>query len=130
MEIIGRLNSQKLAINGIITLHAGDTFSTPIFIGSSIEPSPESRYELAADDKLYIGIMEPHQPFKYALIRKMILGSEVEAGKDPVFKLTSNDTEFVVPGVYYYEIKLQTTDEAGEEVVNTIVPRTKLVILA
>jgi len=130
MEIIGRLNSQKLAVNGIITLHAGDTFAAPIHIGTSIEPYPESEYVLSGEDKLYIGIMEPHQPFKFALIRKVISAEDIQPGEPPIFRLTSNDTEFVVPGVYYYEIKLQSVDETGEEVISTVIPRTKMVILA
>ena len=121
MKLIhGKLNSAKIGLNGIIVLHAGDTFSAPIVFDEEC---------FSGDDKLYIGIMEPHQPFKYALVRKVINASDLAEGEEPMFKLESNDTEFIMPGTYYYEIKLQRLPIGGEEIIDTVVPRTKLIIL-
>lgn len=55
--------------NGIIVLHRSDTFKTTIFVnlGTKLDPI---RYILGDNDSLYFAVMEPHQPFEHALIRK------------------------------------------------------------
>lgn len=119
----------KITDNGIITLHAGDTIVAPLFlnVGDGIIPV---RYQLKDDDKLYVGIMEPHQPFEWALVRKVLTIDDVNELGDPELKLRPEDTEKIMPGVYYYEAKLLThDDETGEEIIETVISKKKLYVL-
>lgn len=119
----------RITDNGIMTIHAGDTIIAPLFlnIGDIITPI---RYVLKEDDRLYVGIMEPGQPFTHALIRKMLTKDDLNELGDPELKLTPEDTERVMPGLYYYEVKLLTHDEeTGEEVVETIISKKKIYVL-
>lgn len=121
---------------GMITMNRGDTWDTQIFvnIGTELLPWP---YQLGINDYVYFGVMEPNQPFEHALIRKRIdkddnidpaTGEPLDAGYYNI-KFDVKDTEFLMPGTYYYEVKLlrhnETTDE---DKVDTIIPKTKFVI--
>ena len=119
--------SAKIAKNGIITMYAGDYFEAPLFLNVGEGCCPE-QYVLQGDDKVYIGITEPNQPFVYALIRKVLTVEDLNSDGNPVFVLRPEDTEKVMPGLYYYEVKLQRFKD-DKEYIDTIVPKTKLYIL-
>ena len=140
----------SISPNGIITMSKGDSWKTSIFInlGTVLEPAA---YNLKDGDYVYFGVMEPNQPFNDALICKRLDvndrtpttqgSSQDEDGDgyadgcvDIYFK--SGDTEHVLPGVYYYEVKLlRPVEDEGAiargitESIDTIVPRTKFIIL-
>lgn len=118
----------NIAENGIITLYAGDTFIAPIFLNAGDNTCPV-RYTLEEGDKLYVGIMEPNQPFECALVRKLLTKDDLNAWGDPELKLSPEDTEHIMPGTYYYEAKLVTTDKEGKEVVQTVISKRKLYVL-
>lgn len=111
--------------NGIITISRGDNFTINLFvnIGTQLEPI---QYRLNENDKLYFALMEPNQPFEEALIRKVFTNeNEDESGNiDMVF--STNDTEYLMPGNYYYMVKLY---RANEDLVDTIITKTKFVII-
>ena len=114
---------------GMITMNRGDTWDTEIYVnvGTELQPIP---YTLKEDEYVYFGVMEPNQPFEFALIRKRI--SREDACEDTGFyriKFDVKDTECLMPGRYYYEVKLLRKDEeTGDDKVDTIIPRTKFVI--
>lgn len=119
--------------NGIITLSRGDSFSLNVFVnlGTELEPIP---YRLKEGDKLYFALMEPHKPFEHALIRKEATVEDYDEETDSVkFSFTSEMTEFLMPGNYYYMVKLRRTElgESGEEneSVDTIISKTKFIII-
>lgn len=123
----------KITDNGIITLHAGDSFVAPLFLnaGDIIFPM---RYSLKEGDKLYVGIMEPGQPFECALIRKVLTKDDLNVYGDPELKLSPEDTEKIMPGLYYYEAKLlmasDDSDDSDDEVtIQTVIPKKKVYIL-
>lgn len=140
----------SISPNGIISMSKGDSWKTSIFInlGTALEPAA---YNLEDGDYVYFGVMEPNQPFKDALICKKLdktnrtpitTGSSDDNNKDG-FKdgcvdlyFRSEDTEHLLPGVYYYEVKLlrPVVDEGAiaqgiKESIDTIIPRTKFIIL-
>lgn len=97
-----------ISSNGIVKINRGDSFELPInlIIGDSV--FQREVYQLQENDTLYIGIMEPNQPFESALIRKVLTWKDTdESGKLNV-KFWPEDTECVLPGKYYYQIKLET----------------------
>ena len=116
--------------NDIITVNRGDSFELPITlnVGSSI---CREKYDLHPQDVIYLGVMEPNQPFEVALIRKKFTyGDFVSKNKQVVFRFWPEDTVQVLPGKYYYQVKLQTVDEeTGKFDVETIVNKSLFYIL-
>ena len=108
--------------NGIITVSRGDSFTinTSINIGTLLVPV---YYTLEEGDKVYFALMEPNQPFEHALVRKVFTKEDQDKDLDVVMNFSSDDTEFLMPGVYYYMVKLQRGD-----LVDTIITKTKFVI--
>lgn len=117
--------------NGIIVINKGDTFATKLFINVGGVASTES-YSLSPLDKVYFAICEPNQEFENGVVRKMFTPTVDEDGELEIeIKLNPSDTENLLPGTYYYEIKLKiVASESNEDdvVITTIVPKRKLVI--
>ena len=118
----------QVASNGIIKIHAGDSFTTTFFlnVGDNFEPI---QYVLEEFDKVYVGIMEPNQSFAHAIIRKVLTADDLAASGDPIFRLSPEDTECLMPGLYYYEVKLQPFKLSASDTVITVIPKTKFYIL-
>lgn len=128
----------SISRNGIIVLNQGDTFTFPIRVdlGTTMEPAP---YPMAEGDLLYFAVMEPNQVFDDAIIKKVFDWTDFNAQQytvDVHFKFS--DTANLLPGVYYYSVKLirnhslETVDgwtQTAEPSVNTIIPKTKLIIV-
>ena len=91
-------------------------------------------HTLTGNEKLYLGVMEANQPFEDATIKKVFSAgdSNSDGSIDIVFETT--DTLNLLAGNYYYSIKLnqpipETPTEAGKDVITTIIPKTKFVII-
>lgn len=115
----------KICDNDIITMHRGDSleFSFEVDLGTSID---YAKYMLQDGDSVYFGVMEPHEPFENGLIRKTYdKSSQNESGSIKI-TIDSTDTENLLPGTYYYEIKLKIS--ASSEI-KTLKSRTKFLIL-
>lgn len=117
----------NIAKNNIITITAGDYFKVPIFINAGDYTFP-LRYILQPDDRLYLSIMEPNQPFEVGVVRKIYTAANLNGAGDPVIELLPSDTEHLLPGLYYYELKL-VINKDGEDLLSTIRPKTKFYIL-
>lgn len=130
----------NIAFNGIITVNRGDSFKFPLTInfGSSLEPNTYGLNEL---DKLYFAVMEPNQPFETALIKKVFTQKDFKDGQVQI-SFRPKDTECVLPGKYYYQIKLQRfhrkKDSQGNELtewdledydVDTVIDKTQFFIM-
>lgn len=113
----------------IIQLNRGDTYAFDFTIND--DSSSDGRYILKYDDVLYFGIMDPHQPFENALVKKRFTKDDCDEMGNLAITIRPEDTLDLVPGVYYYCIKLhklQDTDEDHIDEVITVVPKTKFVI--
>lgn len=148
----------KLSKNGIITLNRGDTFTLPIHInlGSGVAPDyideegekyktyilrkyliegceDDGDPEHYESDHLYFALLLPNQKWEDAIVKKVFWANDI----DPEHKVVllhfyPEDTEYLTPGNYYYQIKLQRCPQStkdGFEHIDTVVPRTKFVIL-
>lgn len=113
--------------NGFISITRGDSFKAPLFInkGTSCRPK-RCRLALNPQVTLYLGVMEPHQRFEEALI-KQAYDSKSEANEfgDVIIKIRPEETEYLLPGKYYYEAKL----DLGDGNVATIIPKTEFFVL-
>ena len=122
---------------GMITMNRGDSWQTEIFVNIGTELQPIG-YHLDEGEYVYFGVMEPNQPFEHALIRKRIdMSSASEDMPTGYYNIgfEVEDTEFLMPGHYYYEVKLLRKRKDSEGVViedkfdvDTIIPKTKFVI--
>lgn len=114
----------RIANNGIVTVNRGDSFELPITLnmGCTISPIP---YELQPEDTLYIGIMEPNQPFEVAIVRKVVTVNDLEDPQDIIVYFTPEDTECLLPGKYYYQVKMASYDcDSDKSRVETVVDKT------
>ena len=109
--------------NGIVTVNRGDSFELPITlnIGSSMN---YEEYYLQPCDTIYLGIMEPNQPFETAIVRKKFTLSDMTDGVVK-FCFWPEDTVCLIPGKYYYQVKIATVDSKTKRTnVKTLVDKT------
>lgn len=91
--------------NNISEMHRGDYFRVPIFINLG-DKFHIKQYVLRPGDKLYVSIAEPNQPWEHSLIKKVLTRKDFDGRKNVMFKLLPEETEYVMPGKYYIEVKL------------------------
>ena len=114
-------------INNIIVLNRGDSYSFDLTIADATN---EGNYVLANDDALYLGIMDPNQPFENAVIKKKFTSEDVNGDGTVTIDIKPEDTIDLVPGVYYYSIKLHQVNEAESiDKVFTVINKTKFIVL-
>ena len=103
-------------------MYRGDTFIFPVEIrlGNNLD---YTMYNIEDSDEIYFAVMEPNCKWEEALIRKKFYGSSLKL--IPQIVLSPDDTTYVLPGTYYYQLKLRKT--TGEVV--TLMPRTFFRIL-
>ena len=109
---------------GIITLTRGDSFRVPLFInqGTCIDLI---RYIINDKSEIYMAVTEPNQPFETALIRKKFTHADLDSDNNIIIRFWPEDTVCVLPGKYYYQVKLQTIDEqTGRKDVETVIDKT------
>ena len=122
-------------MSNIIVINRGDSFDFDL----TITLDSEFRYALTGDDALYFGIMQPHQPFETALIRKKYTVADTDAMGNLSVSILPEDTLNLHPGKYYYAVKLHmnhpevdanTGEETGKIIdkVYTIINKTKFII--
>ena len=120
--------------NGIIRINRGDAFSLSVYInlGTTLEPI---QYVLTENDRVYFALMEPNQPFECALMRREFTKDDLDEYNNVDMFFKNDQTEFLMPGTYYYTIKLvrkELATESGEDdktLVDTITPKTKFIII-
>lgn len=115
--------------NNIITINRGDTFTFDFTIDD--DSSESGRYILSNDDVLYFGLMDPHQPFECALVKKRFTADDCDSAGNLTITISPEDTIDLIPGVYYYSIKLHRLQDTEEEYIDeviTVVNKTKFVI--
>lgn len=99
-------------LTGIISLNRGDSAQLSLFINAGDELNP-LQFAMTDSDNIYLAIEEPNQPFEKAIVKKVINNRNSIKDKDGNFiiELEPKDTECLMPGLYYYEIKLRQLRE-------------------
>jgi hypothetical protein len=112
----------------IIKLNRGDSYTFALSI--------LDKYILTDNDAVYFALLYPHQRFENAILIKgyTVEDQDSETGEITI-KITPNDTRGLVPGIYYYTVKLQRggtldiiDDFDDAEEVRTIIERTKFIV--
>ncbi len=88
-----------------------------------------SNYEITQDDTIYFGLMEIHQKFEDAILKKVFTLQDVDQDGDIIIKIKPSDTEYLLPGKYYYSIKMKHNNSENDYDVYTIVKETEFWIL-
>ena len=114
----------KITSNGIVTVNRGDSFELPVMLHTGHTMAPIS-YSLQPEDVVYLGIMEPNQPFETAIVRKKFTYEDLDKDGNIYIRFWPKDTVCLLPGKYYYQIKIQTFDkQTGQYDVETVVDKT------
>ena len=122
----------SISKNNIIVMNRADTFKFPftITIGDSINYFV---YDLVPGDFVYLAVLEPNQQWEDALIKKVYDFTDFDYNYHQLtIRFNPEDTEYVKPGTYYYQIKLYRPKENVDdefEAIDTLIPRTKFIIL-
>ena len=121
--------NQIVSNASIIRLNRGDSFEAPLFINNGDCLNPE-RYYIEEGDKVYFALMEPNKFWEQAILKQIytIDDEKTEEG-DLIIKITPDETEYLTPGTYYYEIKLVKYIDGKADRVRTVVPHTLFYIL-
>lgn len=116
--------------SGNIMVNRGDTFNIPLFIDVDKDIFKCTRFPLHENDTIIFHLVEPNQPFEKYLIEQKYTKEDVNSFNDIELKFVHDDTSWITPGTYYYEIKLHRPYETNsKDALVTIVPRRKFIIL-
>lgn len=120
--------------NNMIVLTRGDTYEFDLTIADST--SSNGRYHIKGDDAIYFGIMDPHQSFEDALVRKKFTVDDTDENGNLTIVIEPEDTLDLLPGTYYYAVKIHLQHESIDYVtgevleyvdkVHTVINKTKL----
>ena len=94
----------------------------PLFInkGTLLEPIRYNLFE-NPNTQVYFGLMLPGQYFENAVVRKKYTKNDVNEFGDVIIKFIPEDTLYLDPGKYFYEIKAILEDGS----INTIIQKTE-----
>lgn len=110
----------------IIQIVRGDDFSFVLNVED--QNTENGNYILKENDALYLGITRPHQPFEHAIIKKKYTKADQLKDGNIIAKFIPEDTVDLLPGVYYYSVKLRQNIGTDYESVTTVINKTKLVL--
>ena len=112
-------------IGNVVVINRGDTYRATVQL-TDVDGTP---YVMNREDRLYFGLMDPHQPFENALIKKRMTYKDCDSHGVVAFGLKAEDTVDLLPGVYYYAVKLHHLERAsGTDEVKTVIAKTKFIV--
>lgn len=112
----------------IINMFRGDSLDIPLDIRNGSAMNYE-QYNLTDNDTIYFGLMEPNQKFEDAILKKVLTASDIDENNNLIIKLKPTDTVDLLPGKYYYSIKMKHNNSENDYDVYTIVKETEFWIL-
>lgn len=110
----------------VIQVVRGDDFSFVLNVED--QNSENGNYILNENDVLYLGVTLPHQPFENALIKKRYTKRDQDKDGNIIASIDSKDTIDLIPGVYYYSVKLRQNANTEFEKITTVIYKTKFVL--
>lgn len=115
----------NMAYNGIITVTRGDSFEVPILLNYGTNLLNDI-YIMNENSVVYFAVMEPNQPFENALIKKKYTHNDMDQHGNIIIRFKPQDTQCVLPGKYYYQVKLQRfrSDDPQDYDVDTVIEKT------
>ncbi len=117
----------EVSNNNIIKVTRGDSFT--LHFGELNLESVNADSLLKGDDVLYFGLMEPNQPFEHALIRKVATVEDVGEDGRVAMDFSPEMTVCLLPGTYYYSVKIKRNPVGGPSRVETLINKRKFYII-
>lgn len=118
----------SLSINNIVTISRGDSFSVPLFLNAGTGVSPIRRI-LKSGEYVYFAIERPNECFANACLKKKFDKENLNNNGDVQIEFSASEMNALCPGTYYYEIKASFLDESGKQIINTVVEKTRFIVL-
>ena len=123
---------RKNMAKNIIKMNRGDTYEFNLTIDD--EGSENGKYLLQGNDAVYFGLMEPNSAFEQSIVKKIYTEEDRDKDGNIFITIEPEDTEHLLPGVYYYSVKLEVEHENGKTYesihkVITVINKTKFIIL-
>lgn len=116
----------SISQNKIISLSRGDSCKMPLFINNGTAIAP-IRYNLNDHKEavIYFSLMEPNRYFEQGFVKRVYNKDNWNLTKqgDLIIEFTPQDTMYIMPGKYFYEIKADL-DGTGNNI-NTIIQKTE-----
>lgn len=120
----------NISRNGNISVNKGDIFEVPLFIDCGRDIFNSIRFSIQEGDEIYFYLVEPNTSTRFPLIKQTYRKEDTNENGDVVIKFVPHDTDWIVPGAYYYEIKLRRKLKTGfENTLVTIAARRKFIIM-
>lgn len=113
--------------NGIVTLVRGDTFTlkSDLNIGTPLQPL---HFVLGQDDCVVFRLFNANSNWESYLLEKEATMEDLDSKGNVLFNFTSEDSEYLSQGQYYYQIRLFYTRNGDTRVI-TLMPRTKFYVV-
>lgn len=120
----------NISRSGNISINRGDTFKIPLFIDCSKDIFNSIRFPMQDGDEVYFYLVEPNTSFKCPLIKQIYTKEDTNENGDVILKFAHKDTNWIVPGTYYYEIKVRRKLKKGfEDALITVATRRKFIVM-
>lgn len=125
----------QVSTNNIITMTRGDDVTIPLdLFYNTLERLYNNPYYINVYDKVFFAVMEPNQRFEEAILKKVYTYEDLNSDGTIDVVLRSVDTEFLLPGDYYYTVKIlkkpvekEVADSEGQ--VETIIQKTRFTLV-
>lgn len=139
----------NISPNKIITVTRGDSFEFNLTVSMSDPMLQTNMGWMTEDDEVLLSVMEPHQRFEHGIIRKRKIYTKEDVEPETIdddgvtpnpeagelyITFMPEDTENLLPGLYYYEIKIRTAIRDDNDNITgydmaTVLPKTKFIIV-
>ena len=111
--------------DNVISINRGDYLERSYKFTTGKFPKEEHLINIGENDIIFFGLMDPHQHFEHAIIKKEFTKEAFNEDGEFILILDSEDTLDLVPGTYYYSIKWLSS----EGKITTLIPKTKFIIV-
>lgn len=110
--------------NNVISINRGDYVEIPFKFEEG--KFPKTPITMNDGDVLFFGLMDPNMHFEHSLIKKEFTGKDtISSEGEFTLILEPDDTLELLPGTYFYEIKLLTKDAK----IKTLIQKTRFNII-
>lgn len=117
--------------NNKVTLTRGDSMKLKVNLTFGTFPYQEE-WALSEGDVVLFGLMLPNQPFENAILHKELTIEDYDSEGNLYVYINPEDTFDLLPGTYYYSIKvIYSTEEDSEGVstVDTVIQKTRFILV-
>ena len=99
---------------GIVEMFRGDSLELILDIrdGSAMV---NDKYLISSNDTIYFALMEVNQKFENAILKKVYTVENIDSEGNIKIKIFPSDTSSLLPGKYYYTIKMRHMNDNNND---------------